>query len=97
MISITERIRYKGGTRLTLLCGEDAFAAYQAERKVLLQIARSFSVKPLQAAEALAKKNEEIDALKESVKELNRIRIATLVKEQEGILSYTPVLMAIME
>lgn len=87
MICVVDRIRYKGGTRLTLLCGGDAFAAYQAERRVLLQIARSFSVKPLQAAEALAKRNEETEALKESVKELNRLRIFALVKEQEGIAS----------
>ncbi len=87
MIAVVDRIRYKGGTRLTLLCGEDAFAAYQAERRVLLRISRSFSVKPLQAAEAIEKRNQELESLKEQQKERNRQWIRVLAKEQEGVFS----------
>lgn len=87
MIAIVERIRYKGGTRLTILCGGDAFCAYQAQRKALVEIARGFSVKPLQAPEAVTKKNEELEQLKQTVKELNQKRILALVDEQKGIFS----------
>lgn len=46
IIRVMNAIRYKGGTRLNILCGKRALEAARAEKRVLTELGRLFSCEP---------------------------------------------------
>ncbi len=70
IIKIVNVQSYKGGVRLTILCGERAFADYCAKLDSVTTVAQSMSVKQDQIVEAFDKLKKENLSLKESANEL---------------------------
>jgi len=81
-IFVTDASPYKGGTRVTFLCGERALKRHRAEHDDLDAIGRRFSTARENAVSAVAKLSDEYGALKkrerELVKELNGFLAAEL-------------------
>lgn len=63
-IFITDAAAYKGGTRITFLCGKRALACLRGEHAALDRIARRFSTSRELAESAVAKRCDEYGALK---------------------------------
>lgn len=79
LIKLLSVQNYKGGIRISMLSGEDAFRDYQVRQADMLQLARSLSVKPeqvIEAVERIRKKNielrREIKQVKRQLQELER-------------------------
>lgn len=81
VIKIVSRIRYKGGTRLTVLCGSDALADYQKKSRLLAETAQLFSTKQERLPEAVSQLFLENAELK---KERVRLHKALLDRILEG-------------
>ncbi len=64
VIKIIDAIRYKGGMRLTLLCGERAIRDYQRKHDIASEIAVALSVKPEEAMDGVTRLQNQITALK---------------------------------
>ena len=78
-IFVLDAAGYKGGTRVTFLCGERALKRHRAEHDDLDAIARRFSASRENAVSAVAKLSDEYGALKKREREL--------AKELNGFLS----------
>lgn len=66
IIKLTGAMKYKGGTRISMLCGKRALKDYQEKQKSVAGISALLSVKPdgvLQAAERLKRESAEKDFL----------------------------------
>ena len=70
MLKIVNCQSYKGGVRLTILCGERALSDYREKLSSVTQIAQSMSVKQEQVVEAFSKLKAENLTLKETANEL---------------------------
>ncbi len=64
VIKIVDAIRYKGGMRLTLLCGERAVRDFRTKHDILSEIAVSLCVKPEEAMSGVTRLQNQITALK---------------------------------
>lgn len=80
MIKILGVQNYKGGIRVSMLCGEKAFRDYQLKHSNIAGIARLLSVKPEEAGDAVTRLKEKNIELK---KELKQLKKQIWVKEQE--------------
>ncbi|MEN6419774.1 MAG: alanyl-tRNA editing protein [Clostridiaceae bacterium] len=78
-IFVLDAAGYKGGTRVTFLCGERALKRHRAEHDDLDAVARRFSASRENAVSAVAKLSDEYGALKRREREL--------AKELNGFLS----------
>lgn len=78
-IFVLDAAGYKGGTRVTFLCGERALKRHRAEHDDLDAIGRRFSTARENAVSAVAKLSDEYGALKKREREL--------AKELNGFLS----------
>ncbi|HWP21755.1 MAG TPA: alanyl-tRNA editing protein, partial [Candidatus Cryosericum sp.] len=78
-IFVLDAAGYKGGTRVTFLCGERALRRHRAEHDDLDAVARRFSTSRENAVSAVAKLSDEYGALKRREREL--------AKELNGFLS----------
>ena len=78
-IFVLDAAGYKGGTRVTFLCGERALKRHRAEHDDLDAVARRFSTSRENAVSAVAKLSDEYGALKKREREL--------AKELNGFLS----------
>lgn len=87
IIRLLDSIRYKGGTRLTMLCGFDALEDLEEKQLVLCRISNRLSVKQSEAYEAVLRLEEEISEQKNTLyflkKSLVEAKIASL-RETEG-------------
>lgn len=70
-IKIVSCENYKGGVRLTILCGERALADYERKNQELKEIGGRLSVKPEQVPQAVEKQEEELRRQKERIAELS--------------------------
>lgn len=80
MIKILGVQNYKGGIRVSMICGEKAFRDYQLKHSNIAGIARLLSVKPEEAGDAVTRLKEKNIELK---KELKQLKKQIWVKEQE--------------
>lgn len=78
-IKITSYTKYKGGTRLWFVCGEKALDAHRRAHNALQAIARRFSVKPEDAAAAVARQGDELASAHRRLKQT-----AALLAEYEA-------------
>lgn len=87
IIFIIDAISYKGGTRITFLCGERARTYLRDEHDALDRIARRFSTAREQAEGAVAKRCDEYGALKRELRSLtaalNEYVVARLLASAE--------------
>lgn len=70
LVKVTAHEHYKSGERLTFACGARALAHAQIQHRIVDAFARSFSCKPEDAPDALAKLQQEAAALKRENKAL---------------------------
>lgn len=73
--------RHRGGTRITMVCGMDAWEDYSARCANLTSISNLLSVKSLEAAKGVAKLWKEHEALKAKLTEVNRRLTAQKIRE----------------
>ncbi len=64
LCKITDHIRYKGGTRITMLAGFDALADYRARLSQIRHISMAISAKQTMVAEGVDRLTDEMDKLK---------------------------------
>lgn len=62
MIKVLGAIRYKGGVRITLLCGMKALLDYEKKQNEVRKISAQMSVKPLMIAEAVEKLKQDSES-----------------------------------
>ena len=91
LIKIVRWENYKGGVRLSILCGQRALKDYDEKNRLIYQVAAGMSTKPEKIPSALEKHSREMTELKEHVLALGRELIAfkskqllTQAKEQGG-------------
>ena len=86
-IRITDAMRYKGGTRISLLCGSRAMRDYKEKEKSVGKISSLLSVKQVEVAQAVERLQQEGSSLKQRLDlAWNRIFAleASAVKETKG-------------
>ena len=80
-ILITESMSYKGGMRVTLLCGKRALRYTQHARKTLTAAGRLFSTSWTNLTESISKAQDELKDLHKKEKELSESLNAYLAEE----------------
>lgn len=85
MIKLLTWERHRGGTRITMVCGMDAWEDYSARCANLTAISNLLSVKPLEAAKAVTRLWKEQAALKGKLAESNRKLTAQKIKELPSV------------
>ncbi|HIT64558.1 MAG TPA: alanyl-tRNA editing protein [Candidatus Ventrimonas merdavium] len=78
MIRLIDAVHYKGGTRVTMVCGFRALADYRVKEENVREISRLLSAKPYEAAQAVAHLKEEAGQWREKV-----LRMQTRYLEQK--------------
>lgn len=90
----TGMIRYKGGVRVSMLCGLDALQDYQKKQKTVAELSVMLSARPEKVTEAVEKlKNESglKDAkLNQLYQELFAARMERLERQQEPLVVFEP-------
>lgn len=81
VLKITDFIKYKGGTRLSIVCGIDAVELFLSEHKMLNDIAVASSAKREEVPAVFERLNSEIRALKGELSSVNRAYSAKLLSE----------------
>ena len=72
LIKVLDSIKYKGGTRLSIVCGSDAVKLFIAEHAELTALAGSYSVKREDVAAAVDRQREELAAVTYKLKKAER-------------------------
>ena len=92
VIKIIDAIRYKGGMRLWVLCGQWALEDYRAKHNSILSVTRKHSVKPWQLLEIADKLNDELlatrAALSASRRALAEAKLAAATPDERGNLLF---------
>lgn len=84
MVLITDAAAYKGGTRVTFLCGQRASVHARTVHDTLERLARSFSTARDNAEAAVKKQGELLNAAKCSERELTRALNGYVAAELKG-------------
>lgn len=80
-IKIVSAESYKGGVRLTILCGQRALADYTFKSRLLKELGGTLSVKAEEVGKAVEKQSGEIERLKEQVAALSKELIECRLQE----------------
>lgn len=83
MLKVVDSIKYKGGTRLEIVCGPDAVDLFIKEHAALTDIAVSFSVKREDVPGTVSRRCEEISSLTYKLKRVERERDALRLESLE--------------
>lgn len=86
MIKLVNMQRYKGGVRVTMLCGSRALTDYEKKQEQNRKISASLCAKEYETAEAVGHLKEELDSLKRTLveKECQLVHVwAQSVPEEE--------------
>lgn len=91
LIKVIRFENYKGGVRLTILCGSRAVRDYQKKNDLVYQVAAGFSTKPEKIEDVLEKQAKELEDLKAHTLAINqtliRLKARQLIrqaKEEDG-------------
>lgn len=87
IIKLTGMIRYKGGVRVTMLCGFRALEDYNQKEENVTAISNRLSVKQEEVSKAVERLESEIEEYKEKIKRLQESRLRSCLNE---ITSKTP-------
>ncbi len=72
LVKFLSMIHYKGGVRISLLCGKRAMADYEKKREEVQRISNLLSAKPTEISNAVEKMKGEISKLQEKLSECYR-------------------------
>lgn len=67
MIRLVDAAKYKGGTRVTMVCGFRALQDYLIKEQNVREISRQLSAKPYEAADAVKRQQNEMQQLKDKL------------------------------
>lgn len=81
VIKLVNAVHYKGGMRITMVCGFRALADYNVKEKEVIEISRMLSAKPDEIVEAVAKLKEQLAKEKTKVSRLMSDHIISKVNE----------------
>ena len=91
VIKVVDSIKYKGGTRLEIVCGPDAVKLFIAEHKSVSDLASSFSVKREDLVCAVERQREELASaeyrLRKAERELMALKLSA-IPETDGDLCF---------
>jgi len=82
VLKIVDSIKYKGGTRLEIVCGPDSVELFIKEHADLSELAASYSVKREELKDAVRRQREELAAV---TYKLRRAEKELMAKELEGL------------
>lgn len=83
LVKFLSMIHYKGGVRISLLCGKRAMADYEKKREEVQKISVLLSAKPTEISSAVEKMKGEISKLQEKLSECYREMVERKVSELE--------------
>lgn len=83
LVKFLSMIHYKGGVRISLLCGKRAAADYEKKREEVQKISNLLSAKPSEISASVEKMKNEIAKLQEKLSECYRERIEQKVGSME--------------
>lgn len=83
LVKFLTMIHYKGGVRISLLCGKRAMADYEKKREEVQKISNLLSAKPSEISAAVEKMKGEIAKLQEKLSECYKERIEQKVENLE--------------
>ncbi len=93
MVKIINAENYKGGVRLTIVCGERAVKDYEHKNQLLKEIGARLSAKPEQVAKAVEKQEKELQQIKEKMaavsQQLIQYKLEQIVSEDSVCLVET--------
>ena len=96
LIKIIARENYKGGVRLTVLCGERALLRFRQQTETLSELCAMYSAMPERLTEACTREQEELAAQKESIGRLSdeivEARTALLANGRASVFHYETLL-----
>lgn len=96
LIAIRSTERFRGGTRVTFLCGRRALESHRALRDVADAAARAVSVAPLDVADAVIRLREDLKQEQRRAKELSERLSAAQAFALESQVSASGVLVALL-
>lgn len=85
MIRLVDAVKYKGGTRVTMVCGFRALADYRTKEHNVLEISRLLSAKPYETAEAVKRLQKENQQEKDKLFRIQSRYLEMKLKELTGI------------
>ena len=95
LIKLLDCIRYKGGVRIHMLCGQRAMRDYRTKYTQAAAIAVRLSAKTNEIDPAVSRLEEEISAYKQEIsslkKELINLRASTLPQTQGNLVLFNPI------
>lgn len=83
LLKVIERVSYKGGVRLSMVCGRRALLDYRGKDQETKKISALLSAKGEEIAQAVEKKKEEVEECKRTI---DRLEEFVLEKKAEEIL-----------
>lgn len=84
IIKIVDFMKYKGGTRLFMVCGSDALGLFQREHGMLGETAAALSLKREEVGGAALRMKHEIQALRRKVSEQSELFMMRELERFEG-------------
>lgn len=81
LVKFLSMIHYKGGVRISLLCGKRAVKDYEKKRSEIQKLSVMLSAKPGEVAQFVEKMKDEIAGLQEKLAECYRMQIEQIVRE----------------
>jgi len=72
LLKILDAQRYKGGTRLSFLCGRAAIEDYDRKHTALKALAESFSCKPAEVEDSVAKLRQDLGQAQQALSQKNK-------------------------
>ncbi|MGN0158688.1 MAG: alanine--tRNA ligase-related protein [Brotaphodocola sp.] len=82
MIRLVDAVKYKGGTRVTMVCGFRALQDYRCKERNVREISRQLSAKPYEVADAVKRLQGEVQQMKDK---LYRFQMADMERKLEEI------------
>lgn len=81
LVKFLSMIHYKGGVRISLLCGKRALQDYEKKRAEIQKLSVMLSAKPGEVAQYVEKMKDEIAGLQDKLAECHRIQIEQIVRD----------------
>ncbi len=81
LIKLIGAVKYKGGMRVSMVCGFRALSDYNQKEASVVSISRKLSAKPDAVAEAVERLQKEVEAQKEKIRILQEQYLKGLLKE----------------
>ncbi len=97
LLKIIDRVSYKGGVRLTVVCGRRALLDYRGKDRETKRISALLSAKGEEISQAVQRKKEELEECREVVRRLEQTLLEQKAKEIFGEAEDKQMVLAVVE